>query len=137
MIMRYVLMLAFVPAVFAVEPVTFNTQIAPIIYNNCSACHRPDEAAPFSLPSYQDVANTNKGQLVAAVTSSGQMPPWKAEPASFACRDERLSLIGVPHEQSDLKTIRSDFRAHLQAAAVECMKPEPAFALKLRALMAN
>ena len=36
-------------------PVTFNRQIAPIIYRNCSACHRPGEAAPFALLSYADV----------------------------------------------------------------------------------
>ncbi|HKI72185.1 MAG TPA: hypothetical protein VKA81_07405 [Verrucomicrobiae bacterium] len=35
--------------------VTFNQQIAPIIYRNCSACHRPGEAAPFALLSYADV----------------------------------------------------------------------------------
>src|SRR5947208_15984105 len=85
--MRYVLLLAFAPALFAVEPVTFNKQIAPIVYNNCSSCHRPGEAAPFSLLSYQDVAK--KAKLIAAVTTSRQMPPWKAEPASFAYRDER------------------------------------------------
>ena len=30
--------------------------IAPIVYQNCVACHRPGEAAPFSLMSYEDVA---------------------------------------------------------------------------------
>jgi mono/diheme cytochrome c family protein len=71
----------------AAETVTFNRQIAPIIYNNCSSCHRPGEAAPFSLLSYQDVMK--KGQIIAAVTSSRLMPPWKAEPASYSYRDER------------------------------------------------
>lgn len=66
---------------------TFNRDIAPIIYRNCSSCHRPGEAAPFSLLSYADVAK--KGQVIAAVTASRYMPPWKAEPASFAYRDER------------------------------------------------
>jgi hypothetical protein len=69
------------------QPVTFNKQIGPIIYNNCSSCHRPGEAAPFSLLSYQDVAP--KARMIAAVTSSHQMPPWKAEPASYSYRDER------------------------------------------------
>jgi hypothetical protein len=35
--------------------VTFNHDIAPIIYQNCSPCHRPGEAAPFALLSYTDV----------------------------------------------------------------------------------
>ena len=68
-------------------PVTFNRQIAPIIYQNCSTCHRPDEAAPFSLLSYHDVAR--KAKTIAKVTASRIMPPWKAEPASYAYRDER------------------------------------------------
>ncbi|HLX68641.1 MAG TPA: hypothetical protein VKV04_03345 [Verrucomicrobiae bacterium] len=67
--------------------VTFNRQIAPIIYHNCSACHRPGEAAPFPLLSYQQVAK--KGKTIARATESRYMPPWKAEPASYAYRDDR------------------------------------------------
>ncbi len=69
------------------NPVTFNKDIAPIIYQNCSVCHRPGEAAPFSLLSYRDVAR--KGKTIGKVTTSHVMPPWKAEPASYAYRDER------------------------------------------------
>src|SRR5262245_40199950 len=68
-------------------PVLFNKQIAPIIYKNCSTCHRPGEAAPFSLLSYQDAVK--KAKTIAKVTASRLMPPWKAEPASYAYRDER------------------------------------------------
>src|SRR5580658_742945 len=78
---------ALAPALSMAQTVTFNKQIAPIIYNNCSSCHRPGEAAPFSLLSYQDVAK--RGKLIAAVTKSQYMPPWKAEKTSFAFKDER------------------------------------------------
>ncbi len=71
----------------ATAPVTFNKNIAPIIYHNCSSCHRPGEAAPFSLLSYSDVVK--KAKTIGKVTVSHTMPPWKAEPASFAYRDER------------------------------------------------
>ncbi|HWD98917.1 MAG TPA: hypothetical protein VG345_07760 [Bryobacteraceae bacterium] len=71
---------------------TFNRDIAPIVYRNCSSCHRPGEAAPFSLLTYADV--TKKGKIIAAVTASGYMPPWKAEPASYAYRDERRLTTG-------------------------------------------
>jgi mono/diheme cytochrome c family protein len=67
--------------------VMFNRHIAPIIYNNCSTCHRPGEAAPFSLLSYQDVVK--KAKTIGKVTASRLMPPWKADPASYAYRDER------------------------------------------------
>jgi len=67
--------------------VTFNKDIAPIIYHNCSSCHRPGEAAPFALLSYADVKK--KAKTIADATESRLMPPWKAEPASFPYRDER------------------------------------------------
>jgi hypothetical protein len=67
--------------------VTFNKDIAPIIYQNCARCHRPGEAAPFSLLSYDDVSK--KSATIAKATSKRLMPPWKAEPASYLYRDER------------------------------------------------
>jgi len=67
--------------------VSFNQEIAPIIYRNCSSCHRPGEAAPFPLLSYEDVVK--KSKMIGKVTRSRLMPPWKAEPASYAYRDER------------------------------------------------
>jgi hypothetical protein len=76
----------------ASNPVTFNGQIAPIIYRNCAACHRPGEAAPFALLSYEDVAK--KGKMIGKVTASRIMPPWKAEPASYPYRDERRLTEG-------------------------------------------
>lgn len=85
--MRVLILLAFLPALALAQSVTFNKQIAPIIYKNCSECHRPGEAAPFPLLSYQDVAK--RGQLIVAITSSRQMPPWKPSPASYPYRDER------------------------------------------------
>src|SRR5258705_1120244 len=78
---------AVAPGLPAGAAVTFNHDIGPIIYRNCSPCHRPGEAAPFALLSYQDVAK--KGKTIAKVTASHVMPPWKAEPASYAYRDER------------------------------------------------
>jgi mono/diheme cytochrome c family protein len=74
-------------ALASAQTVTFNRQIAPIIYNNCASCHRPGEAAPFSLLSYQDVAK--RGRLIASVTQSRLMPPWKADVSSYAFKDER------------------------------------------------
>jgi hypothetical protein len=68
-------------------PATFNKDIAPIIYHNCSPCHRSGEAAPFSLLSYEDVSK--KSATIAKVTTKRLMPPWKAEPASYPYRDDR------------------------------------------------
>jgi len=66
--------------------VTFN-DVAPVVYAKCAGCHRPGEAGPFPLTSYQEVAK--RGKLVAAVTAKRYMPPWHAEPADVRYRDER------------------------------------------------
>jgi len=37
------------------DQVTFNRDVAPIVFRSCATCHRPGEAAPFSLLNYSDV----------------------------------------------------------------------------------
>ena len=66
------------PARPSAPAVTFSETIAPIVYANCVTCHRPGEAAPFSLISYEDVAK--RGRLIARVTGEKFMPPWHAAP---------------------------------------------------------
>ena len=132
--MRAFVAFCFAATAFA-QPVTFNRQIAPIIYNNCSSCHRPGEAAPFSLLSYQDVQK--KGRIIAAVTSERVMPPWKAEPASYSYRDERrlkdndIALIqqwvkaGMP-EGSDPKPEAPKFNSGWQLGEPDLIVEMPA-----------
>ena len=76
-----------VTAATAPEIVTFNNQIAPIIYQNCSACHRPGESAPFPLLSYEDVRK--HAHQIAAVTKRRYMPPWLPEAGYGSFYDER------------------------------------------------
>src|SRR5215813_157377 len=42
----------------------------------CVTCHRPGEAAPFSLITYDDVRK--RGAMIAKVTQARFMPPWQA-----------------------------------------------------------
>lgn len=35
--------------------VTFNKDVAPIIFENCASCHRPGETAPMAFLSYKEV----------------------------------------------------------------------------------
>ena len=60
------------------QPVTFNHDIAPIVYHYCASCHRPGEAAPFSLLTYQDTVKF-AGQI-AYITEKRIMPPWLPSP---------------------------------------------------------
>lgn len=66
---------------------TFNRDIAPIIYENCSTCHRPGESGPFTLLSYEDVKK--HATQIAAVTKRRFMPPWLPEPGHGKFEEER------------------------------------------------
>jgi hypothetical protein len=35
-------------------PPTFTKDVAPILQKHCQTCHRPGEAAPFSMLSYEE-----------------------------------------------------------------------------------
>jgi Flp pilus assembly protein TadD/mono/diheme cytochrome c family protein len=67
--------------------VTWSHQIAPLVYNNCTTCHHPGGAGPFSLLSYEDAKRW--GQQMAAVTTSRYMPPWLPEQGYGDFADER------------------------------------------------
>ena len=62
--------LAGVAVLAAPDPskITFNKDVLPILQKNCQSCHRPGEAAPFSLLSYQDVVK--HGRTIASVTAA-------------------------------------------------------------------
>ncbi len=77
---------------------TFAEDIAPIVFRNCTSCHRAGEAGPFELVTYQDVKK--RGPLIAAVTKSCYMPPWHAEPGhgdftgNRRLSDEQIATLG-------------------------------------------
>src|SRR5689334_10932838 len=58
----------------ATRAVTFNRDVAPIVFANCACCHHPGEAAPFSLLTYDDARH--RAKQIADVTQRRFMPPW-------------------------------------------------------------
>lgn len=56
---------------------TFAEDIAPIIHQNCTPCHRDNGGGPFNLITFQDVKK--RAKMVAAVTKNRYMPPWPAD----------------------------------------------------------
>ncbi len=60
------------------KEVTWSEHIAPIVYKNCSPCHRPNQSGPFNLLSYNDAVK--KAKLIKFVTQTKYMPPWPADP---------------------------------------------------------
>ena len=76
--------------------VTFTKDIAPIIYNNCTKCHRPNEIGPFPMTNYQEIQPW--APTIKYVTSIRYMPPWKADPEYSRFQGERF----LSQEQIDL-----------------------------------
>ena len=58
--------------------VTFTRDVAPILQQHCQTCHRPGEAAPFSLLTYQQARPWAKAIKEAVLLK--KMPPWFADP---------------------------------------------------------
>lgn len=79
--------------------VTFHKNVRPILQKNCEGCHRPGEAAPFSLQTYKEARPWAKA-IRQAVTIR-KMPPWFADSAhgKFA-NDRRLN-------ETDIATIQA------------------------------
>jgi Flp pilus assembly protein TadD len=66
---------------------TWSHQIAPILYQNCTTCHHPGGAGPFSLLTYDDARRWSTQILT--VTQSRFMPPWLPEPGYGDFADNR------------------------------------------------
>ena len=92
-----VFLLAFVHNLFG--QITYTKDIAHIVYNKCSSCHRPGEIGPFSLTNYNEVSSF--AATIKYVTSIKYMPPWKANPDyqhfldENYLTDEEITKIGA------------------------------------------
>ena len=70
--------------------VTFNKQVLPVLQSRCQECHRPGEAAPFSMLTYKDARPWAKAMKEAVL--SKKMPPWFADPTvGHFSNDRRLT----------------------------------------------
>ncbi|MFI5093644.1 MAG: tetratricopeptide repeat protein [Candidatus Acidiferrales bacterium] len=92
--------------------VTFNRDIAPIIFRNCSQCHHPGESGPFPLLTYADVKS--HGRQIAYMTSKRIMPPWLPDAGGpkFAgelrLTEEQITTIQKWVEQGEIAGNPSD-----------------------------
>jgi hypothetical protein len=72
----------------APAPPTFSRDVAPIVYRHCVSCHRPGEAAPMSLLTYESARPW--AAAIARKVGDGSMPPWHADGAPGVFANERL-----------------------------------------------
>ncbi|HMF11789.1 MAG TPA: redoxin domain-containing protein, partial [Gemmataceae bacterium] len=79
--------------------VTWTRDVVPVLQKRCQACHRPGQAAPFPLLTYEDASGW--ADTIREVIEQGRMPPWHADPrhGRFAndpslSRAEKAALLG-------------------------------------------
>lgn len=72
--------LAVLTALGQADP-TFAKDVAPILFEHCASCHRPNQIGPFALLSHADAKK--RAELIARVTSKKMMPPWKPVGGEF------------------------------------------------------
>lgn len=76
-------------ALLAAVPL-FHTDIQPLLERHCQSCHRPGEAAPMALLTYEQVRPY--ARAIREKVLRGAMPPWFAEaPRGHFANDPRLS----------------------------------------------
>ncbi len=93
--------------------VNFSEHIAPIIYENCTSCHREGEVGPIPLTNYQEVASW--GPMIQYVTEIKYMPPFSPDVSyshflfERSLTDEQIQMIadwvdaGTPQGDPDLE----------------------------------
>lgn len=59
------------------EQVTYTNHVSRILQKRCETCHRPDQAAPFALQTYDDAVR--HARMIREVTTQHRMPPWHAD----------------------------------------------------------
>lgn len=98
---------------------TFTRDVAPILFKHCATCHHAGEVAPFSLLTWQDAAK--RAKLIATVTGSRYMPPWKPEPGYGHFQGERRLSDG------EIATLRRWADAGAPQGEAAALPPAPRF----------
>lgn len=99
--------------------VTFNRDLAPVVFRSCAPCHHPGEAGPFSLLTYGDLKS--RARQIADVTQKHIMPPWLPEPGEFKFSDD-LHL-----SQEEIALFQKWVEAGMPEGAPADLPPAPKF----------
>lgn len=118
---------------------TFSKDIAPIVFEKCSGCHRPSQPGPFNLLEYSDFKK--RIAQIRKVTADRIMPPWLAEPGygNFAhsrrLTDKQLGIVqqwilegAVEGNRADLPLLpkwNSDWQLGTPDLVLQMPKPYP------------
>lgn len=69
------------------KTITFSNSIAPLIYDKCTPCHRPNQIGKFNIMSYEDML-ISKDRILYTIENK-IMPPWPADPNYTHFKDEK------------------------------------------------
>ncbi|HEX6883773.1 MAG TPA: tetratricopeptide repeat protein, partial [Planctomycetota bacterium] len=94
--------------------------VAPIVFARCAPCHRPGEAAPFALLTYEDVQK--RAAQIVRVTEERFMPPWLPDSSVNAFQGDR-SL-----REAEIATFRAWLAAGCPRGEPAALPPAPVFA---------
>ena len=78
------------------QKINFSEHIAPIIFENCTSCHRPNQIAPIPFTNFEEVSSY--ASMIKYVTEIKYMPPWKAVNTNHSYQGER----GLTQKEIDL-----------------------------------
>ena len=92
------LVIAGTAAMYAASAPTFHKDALPILQAHCQECHRPGEAAPFSLMTYAEARPWAKA--IKAAVATKKMPPWFANPEHGKFSNDR----SLEQEEIDILT---------------------------------
>ncbi len=67
--------------------VTFCKEVAPILYEHCYECHRPNEIGPFDVSNFEELRGW--ADMVVEVIEQKRMPPWHATETEYAFKNSR------------------------------------------------
>jgi mono/diheme cytochrome c family protein len=70
------------------DAVNYAEHVAPILFEHCGDCHRPNEVAPFSLLDYE--SSRKWAPMIEQVIAAKRMPPWKAVEGFGEFRDANV-----------------------------------------------
>src|ERR1700719_4235028 len=96
-------------------PPTFTKDVAPILQKHCQTCHRPGEAAPFSMLTYEETRPW--ALMIKMAVTKKIMPPWFADPQYGHFANER-SLSA-----DEIRTLAAWVNGGAQKGAAENMPP--------------
>ena len=67
--------------------VTYCKQVAPILYQHCYECHRPNEIGPFDVSNFDELRGW--ADMVVEVIEQKRMPPWHATDTEYSFKNAR------------------------------------------------